>query len=258
MLIVEDRGPVRWLTLNRPERKNAIPPSGWVQLSEAFAAFEASNQRVLVVSGAGGAFCSGADLSANESSADLASLAARKIRMGIVGHAALALHTLTKPTIAAVDGVAAGAGMNLAIGCDVVIASEHARFSEIFVRRGLTVDFGGTWLLPRLVGLQRAKEIAMSGRMVGATEAAEIGLALEVVSRDGLVGRVSELAATLDSQAPVGQMFTKQGIDAAFGSSFVEALEREGTGQSICLGSGDAAEGIAAFTQRRDPEFRGR
>ena len=185
MLRLEDRGPVRWLTLDRPERHNAIPPEGW-EVREALAEFEASSQRVLVVTGAGGAFCSGADVAADGASGGLGSHRARYERMQKVGAAARALHRLTKPTVAAVDGVAAGAGMNLALGCDLVIASTRARFAEIFVQRGLTVDFGGTWLLPRIVGLQRAKELALTGRIVEAAEACRIGMVLEVVEPEEL------------------------------------------------------------------------
>ncbi len=115
-------------------------------------------------------------------------------RMKEVGAAAMALHRLTKPAIAAVDGVAVGAGMNLALGCDVVIATERARFSEIFVKRGLTVDFGGSWLLPRIVGMQRAKDLALSGRIVEAEEAFRIGLVTEVVPVEALGQRVAEIA----------------------------------------------------------------
>ena len=158
--LTEDRDMVRTITLNRPERRNAIPPEGWPELRQAFLDFETSAQRVLVVTGAGGAFSSGADLDPER--ADRNVVAARR-RMKVVGDAASALHRLSKPTLAVVDGVAAGAGMNLALGCDLVIATPRARFSEIFVKRGLTVDFGGSWLLPRIVGLQRAKELALTG-----------------------------------------------------------------------------------------------
>ena len=163
--LTADRDNVRTITLNRPERKNAVPADGWPQLREAFVDFESSTQRVLVVTGAGGAFCSGADLDPERFERNI--VASRR-RMKIVGETALALHRLTKPTVAVVDGVAAGAGMNLALGCDLVIATPNARFSEVFVKRGLTLDFGGSWLLPRIVGLQRAKELALTGRMVGA------------------------------------------------------------------------------------------
>ena len=143
------------------------------------------------------------------------------------------------------------------LGCDLVIAAESALFSEIFVKRGLTVDFGGTWLLPRLVGLQRAKELALSGRMVGAEEAVEIGLALGMVAADKLLGRAKELADSLLAGATMGQMFSKQALDASFEMSFSEALRWEGQSQSIAFGTEDSAEGIAAFLEKRDPEWKG-
>ena len=255
MLRIDDRGRVRWLTLDRPERKNAVPPAGWDRLREAFLDFEESSQRTLVVTGAGGDFCAGADLGGGPPDG---SVTERRARMRRVGEAALALHRITKPTIAAVDGAAVGAGMNLALGCDLVVITDRARFSEIFARRGLTVDFGGTWLLPRAVGLPRAKELALTGRMVEAGEAVRIGLALEAVAPADLPERVTELAEQLAAAAPVGQMFAKQGLNAAYESGFAEALDREGGAQAVCLGSADAAEGIRAFLQRRPPQFTGR
>ena len=248
---------VRWLTIDRPETKNAIPVDGWPGLGDAFIDFERSDDRVLVVTGAGGDFCSGADLDPDRFSAD-SSVADAHRRMKMVGRAATALHTITKPTIAAVDGVAVGAGMNLAIGCDVVIATQQARFSEIFVRRGLTVDFGGTWLLPRIVGLQRAKELALSGRIVPAQEALAMGLILEVVAVDRLAVRATELAQSFLAGAPVGQRFAKQGIDASFQSSFAESLSWEGQSQAIALATEDVVEGVAAFLQKRQPNWTGR
>lgn len=256
-LQIADEGPVRSLTLSRPERRNAIPGDGWAELGAAFRDFEESSQRVLVVTGAGGAFCSGADLDPAEA-AELAGVTARQGRMKVVGDAALALHRLTKPTIAAVDGVAAGAGLNLALGCDVVVATTRSRFSEIFVRRGLTLDFGGSWLLPRIVGLQRAKELALSGRIVEAEEALAMGLVLEVVEPDRLGVRVAELAASFLGGAPVAQMFAKQGIDRSWELSFEEALGWEGQSQAICFATADVAEGVAAFLEKRPPDFAGR
>jgi 2-(1,2-epoxy-1,2-dihydrophenyl)acetyl-CoA isomerase len=256
MLQIEDRGRVRWLTMDRPERKNAIPPRGWELLRDEFAGFEASAARVLVVRGAGEDFCSGADLADRDDTPRTARTAYEGMKR--LSECATALHRLTKPTIAAVDGVAVGAGMNLALGCDVVIASTRARFSEIFVRRGLTLDFGGTWQLPRHVGLQRAKELALSGRMVGAEEAVRIGLALEAVEPEVFEERVTELAETFATQAPLGQMFAKQGIDVAHESSFAEALDREGQAQTICFGSSDSTEGIVSFLEKRTPDFQGR
>jgi 2-(1,2-epoxy-1,2-dihydrophenyl)acetyl-CoA isomerase len=252
-----DRGPVRWITLNQPDHKNAIPATGWGELREALTGFEKSEQRALVITGAGEDFCSGADLGTAESEFD-GSVAGRVDRMKEVAAAALALHRLTKPTLAAVDGVAAGAGMNLALGCDLVIASDRARFTEIFVRRGLTVDFGGTWLLPRLVGLQRARELALTGRIVEADEAIELGLVLEVVEAARLPDAAQELAEALSAGAPIPQMLAKRTLGRSFELSFEEALEQEGQGQVICFATEDIAEGVASFLEKREPRFKGR
>ncbi len=256
-LLTEDRGAVRWLTIDRPERRNAVPFDGWDELTAAFASFEESVQRVLVITGAGGDFCAGADLDPSRIDR-LQRVEDRHLRMKSVGGAALALHRLTKPTIAAVDGVAVGAGMNLAIGCDLVVATDRARFSEIFVRRGLTVDFGGSWLLPRIVGLQRAKDLALSGRIVGAEEAMGIGLVLEVVPADELETRVTEMAEGLLLGAPVAQMLAKQTIDAAFQLGLADALSWEGEAQAVALGTEDAGEGVMAFIEKREPRWKGR
>jgi 2-(1,2-epoxy-1,2-dihydrophenyl)acetyl-CoA isomerase len=256
-LTIESEGSVRRLTLDRPERKNAIPPDGWPSLAEAFVDFEGSDDRVLVITGAGGEFCAGADLDLSRFGAGV-SVADAHRRMKAVERAATALHRISKPTIAAVDGVAVGAGMNLALGCDVVVATDRARFSEIFVRRGLTVDFGGTWLLPRIVGLQRAKELALSGRMVSAEEGLRLGLVLDVVPPDGLFDRVRELATSFLAGAPIAQKFAKQGIDAAYQSSFAEATSWEGQSQAILSGTEDAMEGVTAFLEKRDPNWKGR
>lgn len=257
-LRVETRGSVRWLTIDRPERKNAIPsPEGWPALTDAFERFEESDDRVLVVTGAGGDFCAGADLDPERFEAG-GSVAESHRRMKAVARAAMELHRATKPTIAAVDGVAVGAGMNLALGCDVVIATERARFSEIFVRRGLSLDFGGTWLLPRVVGLQRAKELALSGRIVGAEEAVALGIAMEAVPSDALESRVSDLAESFLAGAPIGQMFAKQGLNASFETSFADALAWEGQSQAIAFRTEDLAEGVLAFNEKREPRWKGR
>jgi 2-(1,2-epoxy-1,2-dihydrophenyl)acetyl-CoA isomerase len=178
--------------------------------------------------------------------------------MKIVSEAALTLHRLTKPTIAAVDGVAVGAGMNLALGCDVVVATSRARFAEIFVRRGLTLDFGGSWLLPRIVGMQRAKELVLSGRIVAGDEALRIGLATAVVEPDQLRQVATEIAESFLAGAPKAQMFAKQALNASFEMSLADAVSWEGQSQSILLGTEDAAEGIVSFIEKRDPDWKGR
>jgi 2-(1,2-epoxy-1,2-dihydrophenyl)acetyl-CoA isomerase len=252
-----EKGEVRWLTIDRPERRNAIPFDGFVALRDAFVNFENSRQRILVVTGAGGAFCAGADLDP-EAREESLSVVDQHRRMKLIDETATALHRITKPTIAAVDGYAVGAGMNLALGCDLVIAAQSALFSEIFVRRGLTVDFGGTWLLPRIVGLQRAKELALSGRIVGAEEAVEIGLALEMVATERLSDRTQEIAESLLAGAPLGQMFSKQAMNASFEMSFAESVSWEGQSQSIAFGTEDSKEGIDAFLEKREPQWKGR
>ncbi len=255
-LKVEDRDSVRWLTLDNPGRRNAVPMDGWADLRTSFAEFEESTNRVLIINGASGDFCAGVDLDISRIN-EIQTVADRHRRMKIVGDAALALHRLTKPTIALVDGVAVGAGMNLALGCDVVIATPDSRFSEIFVKRGLTLDFGGSWLLPRIVGLQRAKELALTGRIVSGVEARDLGLVTDLASPDGLAEAGAEMAARMMEGAPRAQAFAKQALNASFGMSMADALSWEGQSQSILLATEDAAEGVISFTEKRPPEWKG-
>lgn len=256
-LLTEDIGTARWLTIDRPERRNAVPMHSWGDLTRAFLDFEESDQRILVVTGAGEDFCAGVDLDPSRIS-EVQGVTDRHRRMKTVGEAALTLHRLTKPTIAAVDGVAVGAGMNLALGCDMVIATPRSRFAEIFVKRGLTLDFGGSWLLPRIVGLQRAKELALTGRIVGGEEAHSLGLVTKLAAPSDLREEVTEMAIALGAGAPRAQMFAKQALNASFGMSFADALSWEGQSQSILLGTEDAAEGVLSFVEKRDPEWKGR
>lgn len=259
MFIIEDRDLIRTITINRPERKNAIPPDGWSHLRTALLDFESSGNRVLIITGAGGTFCSGADLSPDpEGSATLQTVAGRYERMKDVGLAAEALHQISKPTIAAVDGVAAGAGLSLALGCDVVVATALARFSAVFVRRGLVVDFGGTWLLPRLVGLQHAKELALSGRTVSAEEALQMGMVARLVPAGEVTTAARAIAESFLDGGPIAQAMIKAGMNQSWEMSFVQALTYEAQAQAVCLGSEDAAEGVSAFLQKRPPSFKGR
>jgi 2-(1,2-epoxy-1,2-dihydrophenyl)acetyl-CoA isomerase len=253
---ITDTGSVRTLTMSNPGRRNAVPPSGWSELGAAFNEFEASSQRILVVTGANGDFCAGADM--NRDVTATPSAADNAVRMRRTNAAALALHRLSKPTIAAVDGVAVGAGMNLALGCDILIATETARFSEIFVKRGLTVDFGGTWLLPRLIGLARARELALTGRLFGADEALKMGMISSVVPAGALEDTVNEMAQSLAAGAPLAQAIIKRAFDRSSSMTFEQALSFEEQAQAVLLGSDDLVEGAAAFVEKRDPEFRGR
>ncbi len=254
MFPVDDVGAVRTLTIDNPARRNAIPADQWTALAEAFEEFEASEARVLVVTGRGEDFCSGLEVG---SGTVAGGITAWYQMLSEVGRAASALHRASKPTIAAVDGVAVGAGMNLALGCDILIASDRARFAEIFVRRALTVDFGGTWLLPRRVGLARAKELALTGRVISAAEALDYGITSRVVGPEELHAEAAALAAELAAGAPLAQRFIKTGLDRSFEMSFDETLAYEAQAQSILLTSEDAAEGFVSFLEKRPPDFKG-
>lgn len=241
------------LTLNRPAQKNALNAAMWNELLRIFRDVAArETDRVLVITGAGGAFCAGADLNDTEA-ADRHVLDG----MDVLSDIALALHRLPKPSIAKVDGVAAGAGANLALGCDLVYASANARFCQIFARRGLAVDFGGSWLLPRLVGLRRAKELALLAPMIGAERALEIGLINAVAPEGGLEAMVDEAAGTLAAGPPIALRLSKRLLDRSLESTFAEAVDAEGVAQAVTLVSEDAKEAIAAFLEKRAPRFSG-
>ena len=252
-ILVERDGGLVTVTLNRPERLNAITSSMWVELATIFNEVAANDEdRVLVLTGAGEAFSSGADLG-GAGSGQRTSLG----HMRVVGAAALALHRLPKPTLARVDGVAAGAGLNMALGCDLILASDRSRFSEIFARRGLTVDFGGSWLLPRLVGLHKAKELVLLADMLTAAEAAEAGLVNRVVPADELDELVRTWVERLLAGPPLALSMSKLLLNKSLESSMDQALEAEAQAQSVNLASADAREAMAAFLDKREPKFSG-
>jgi 2-(1,2-epoxy-1,2-dihydrophenyl)acetyl-CoA isomerase len=258
MFEVSDDGPIRRIVIDDPGAKNAIPREGWEVLARHLVEFEASDARALILTGRGDDFCSGARLSEEFLGPGDVTVADRQSAMNVITRAATALYRLSKPVVAAVDGVAVGAGMNLALGCDIVIATDRARFGEIFVRRGLTMDFGGTWLLPRLVGLAAARDLALTGRLVDAVEARALGLVARVVAPADLEEAATATALALAAGAPLAQRFIKQGLGRSSSMSFEESLAYEEQAQALCLSSADAAEGIAAFLGKRPPEFHGR
>lgn len=250
-VLVEREGAVLTVTLNRPDRKNAIDVPTWSALHEAIRGAELDEDvRAVVLTGASGDFCAGADLSAGRAGHPLA-------RMHRVNDVALALHELSKPVIAKVRGVAVGAGWNLALGCDLVVAAPDARFSQIFAKRGLSLDFGGSWLLPRIVGLQQAKRLALRGELIGAEEAHQLGLVTWVKPDDELDVFVDELAAELASGPPVALAQTKQLLHAAGPQTFRESLESEARAQSVNFATTDAPEAFRAFANKTEPEFTG-
>ncbi len=250
---VDDAGVVT-VTMNRPERKNAASLTMWDELRETWTEFSADpDARVLVMTGAGDAFCAGADLWADEGGGGHQLMAMQGIT-----RTALALHRIPKPTLAKVNGVAVGAGCNMALGCDLVLASDTARFSEIFSRRGLSVDFGGTWLLPRLVGLHKAKELALFGDILSAHEAAEMGIVNRVVPAAELDDVAADWAARLAAGPPLALSMTKRMLNDAGARSFEDALEVEGMAQTVNFSTADTAEALRAFSDKREPRFEGR
>jgi 2-(1,2-epoxy-1,2-dihydrophenyl)acetyl-CoA isomerase len=258
-LLVEREDGITTVTLHRPEKKNAINGRMWRELVDVFDDVADDREaRVLVITGAGDGFCSGADLSDDDNSGDFQSGVGGGVRsMRLVGRAALRLHELPLPTIAAVNGVAAGAGLNLALGCDLVIASDRARFSEIFSKRGLSVDFGGSWLLPRLVGMHRAKELVFLADIIDAAEADRIGLVNRVVPHADLDATVREIAGRLAALPPVQLSISKRLLNQSLSVSMADALEFEDVAQVLNFQSADTAEALAAFMEKRPPRFTG-
>lgn len=259
-LLVERVDGVMTVTLHRPEKKNAMNGRMWHELIDIFDEIEASSDtRVLVITGAGDGFCSGADLTDAGNAGNLSEGVGGSLRMmRMVGRAALRLHEVHVPTIAAVNGVAAGAGCNLALGCDLVVASDRARFSEIFSKRGLSVDFGGSWILPRLIGLHRAKELVLLAEVIDAAEAERIGLVNRVVAHADLLATAGELATRIAALPPVQLSVSKRLLNQSLSVSMAEALEFEDVAQVMNFQSADTAEAIAAFVEKRDPTFTGR
>lgn len=251
VLLSSDRDGVRTLTLNRPARKNAINPQLWRELREALRdAADDRDLRALVITGAGGAFCSGADIGTPDEVHP-----AEKLRR--LSDVALALHELAVPTVAKVNGVAVGAGWNLALGCDLVVATPESTFCQIFSKRGLSIDLGGSWLLPKIVGLQQAKRLALLAETIDAAEAQALNLVTWVVGSGEIDAFVEDLADRLAAGPPRALAQTKallnQGADAALAA----ALANESRAQIVNFAGTDAAEAYAAFAEKRTPRFTG-
>ncbi|MBA2497628.1 MAG: enoyl-CoA hydratase [Acidimicrobiia bacterium] len=253
-LVVERDGGIVTVTLDRPRRKNAMDATMFAELKATFRNIAGrEDDRVVVVTGAGGEFCSGADLG------DASGNAVHKLTwMRGVGEVAVALHALPQPVIAKVRGVAVGAGANLALGCDLIAAAEGARFSQIFARRGLTIDFGGSYVLPRLVGLHKAKELALLGDIIDAGEAHILGIVNRVVPDAEVDDLVDGWARKLAAGPPLALSMTKKLLNASLTSTLEEALEGEAVAQALNFETEDTAEAMVAFAEKRDPVFKGR
>lgn len=249
---------VRWITLNRPESKNGLTDAVNGALIEAFdgAAADAAI-RCVVLTGAGGNFCSGLDLKAMASGGlggfDNVEEHMRKYFHGLIR----AVRRVEKPVVALVDGAAVGFGCDLALACDLRIGTDRTRIGEVFVRRGLMPDGGGTWSLPRLVGVGKALELMFTGDILGADEALRLGLVNRVVPAAEAVAETWALAKRLAAGPPLVYRWIKRAVYAAQSTGLDEALDNEFKGQMQLLRSKDFFEGIAAFFQKRDPKFSG-
>ena len=252
---VEVDGAVATLTLDRPEALNALTVPMKVALREALESLtDDRDVRAVILTGAGRAFCAGQDLAEREAP-DAAPLDVelRERYNPIIR----AIRSMGQPVIAAVNGVAAGAGASLAFACDVRIAAEEARFVLAFGRIGLVPDSGATWFLPRIVGPARAVELAIVGDAVDATEALRIGLVSRVVPADRLLGEARALAERVAEGAPLAMALTKSALERSATITLDEALDGEAKLQGIAGASADHAEGLAAFREKRPPRFTG-
>ncbi len=256
MLLEERHGAVALLRMNRPEALNALDAALVGELGQALE--RAANDRAvrsIVLAGAGGAFCSGADL--KEALGDLDAGVAVAERLRAFQRNVQLIANANKPVIAAVDGAAVGFGADLALACDLRLFSERAYLQEKFVGIGLMPDGGGTFHLTRLVGLGRALELLLLGERVEAARSVELGLALRVVAVDQLDAEALALAEHLANGPPLALAAIKHATRASVDGTLDQALAREAEGQTKLLTSADFREGVVAWTQRRKPRFNG-
>ena len=255
---VKSEAGVRWIALNRPESKNGLTDAVNAALIEALDGAGADPAiRCVVVTGAGGNFCSGLDLKAMASGGmggfDNVEEHLRKYFHGLIR----AVRRVEKPVVALVDGAAVGYGCDLALACDLRIGTERTRIGEVFAKRGLMPDGGGTWSLPRLVGVGKALELMFTGDIIGADEALRLGLLNRVVPSAEAVEQTWAFAKRLAAGPPLVYRWVKRAVYAAQAKGLDEALETEVQGQTQLLRSKDFLEGISAFFQKRDPRFTG-
>ncbi|MBL4789439.1 MAG: 2-(1,2-epoxy-1,2-dihydrophenyl)acetyl-CoA isomerase [Kordiimonadaceae bacterium] len=250
---------VAWLTLNRPDQLNAITSVMMGEINAALDLIEGDETvRCMVLTGEGRGFCPGQDLNDRAvkpggERTDLGETVGK-------GYNPLMkrLYNLHVPTVAAVNGVAAGAGANIALSCDLVVAAEHAKFVQVYSNIGLIPDAGGTFILPRLVGMAKAKALTFTGIPVLAPEAVEMGMIYKAVPADELVEVVTALAEGLAVKPTMGLALTKKALHASYSNNLDEQLEVERAYMQKCGFSDDYAEGVAAFLEKRKPVFVGR
>lgn len=255
-LIVERTGAIATITLNRPGARNALDLAMRQEMLAALDEVEAdASLRVLVLTGAGEHFCAGGDVKTMRERRQTA--AEGRVRVQMLNRMVERLVDFPRPTLAMVDGYAVGAGTNLALCCDLVIASDRAKFGELFNKIGLAPDGGGTWFLPRLVGLARAKELIFTGDVFDAAEAARIGLVNRVVPVAELRAVTRALAEKIASGPPAVQRMAKHMLNRAATSDLAAALDLEAYSQGLAIAGDDHQEGLAAFFDKRAPKFTG-
>jgi len=248
------------ITLNQPEKLNALNTLMRQEFLDAMLLSDSdADVRVIVITGAGRGFCSGGDLKAMNQAKSKGSRNAFNEKVTPVrDKVVLAMRNATKPVIAAVNGPAAGAGMNIALACDIRIASKTARFGQTFSRRGLHPDWGGTYFLPRIVGMAKACELIWSGRMIDSDEALALGIVSELTEPDELMSRTLAMAKSFADGPPIAIQLAKRAMYKGENTDLREALEFETFAQNLAQGTEDAKEGIRAFVEKREPAFKGR
>jgi 2-(1,2-epoxy-1,2-dihydrophenyl)acetyl-CoA isomerase len=256
-LLVERTDAIATITLNRPEARNALDMTMRREMLGVLDEIEGDERtRVVVLTGGGGHFCSGGDVKSMRERAQ--SAAEGRARVEALNRMVLRLVDFPRPTIAMVDGYAVGAGTNLALCCDLIVASERARFGELFCKIGLAVDGGGTWLLPRLVGMARAKELILTGEIIDAAEAHRIGMINRVVPAAELETVTRALAATIAAGPPLALRLDKHMLNRAASADLAAALDVEAYSQGLAIASEDHRAGVAAFFDKKPPRFAGR
>ncbi|MFF7312725.1 enoyl-CoA hydratase-related protein [Streptomyces sp. NPDC008137] len=257
-VLYETAGQVLTVTLNRPEALNALTPDQRDEIVRLLStASAAAGIRAVVLTGTGRGFCAGADLRGAATTGErIAGDVARTLRTGAQRLIAAVLDC-EKPVIAAVNGTAAGLGAHLALACDLVLAAESAKFIEVFVRRGLVPDGGGAYLLPRLIGPQRAKELMFFGDALTATQAEHLGLVNRVIPDADLTQTAHSWAERLATGPTRALALTKQLVNASLDTDRATAFAAEAAAQEINMTTADAQEGVRSFVERRDALYRG-